>query len=74
MKDLISYRLFRDAGIEAPLVSYVWLTVNGKDHGLYMAVEDVNDGFLERVYQGEGVIYSVEREIDTSNITKESMD
>ncbi len=29
MKDLISYRLFRDAGVEAPLVSYVWLTVNG---------------------------------------------
>lgn len=74
MKDLISYRLFRDAGVEAPLVSYVWLTVNGADHGLYMAVEDVNSGFLERVYQGEGVIYKVERAIDTSSITRESMD
>lgn len=74
MKDLISYRLFRDAGVEAPLVSYVWLTVNGVDHGLYMAVEDVNEGFLERAYRGEGVIYSVERAIDTSSITRESMD
>lgn len=74
MKDLISYRLFRDAGVEAPLVSYVWLTVNGADQGLYMAVEDVSKGFLERVYQGEGVIYKVERAIDTSSITRESMD
>ena len=74
MKDLISYHLFRDAGVEAPLVSYVWLTVNGMDHGLYMAVEDVNEGFLNRVFQGEGVIYSIERTIDTSTITRESMD
>ena len=74
MKDLISYRLFRDAGVEAPLVSYVWLTVNGTDQGLYMAVEDVDKGFLNRVYRGKGVIYSVERKIDTSNITRESMD
>ena len=74
MKDLISYRLFRDAGVEAPLVSYVWLTVNGTDQGLYMAVEDINEGFLNRVYRGKGVIYSVERTIDTSNITRESMD
>ena len=74
MKDLISYSLFRDAGVEAPLVSYVWLTVNGADQGLYMAVEAVDEGFLKRAYQGEGVIYSVERTIDTSNITQESMD
>ncbi len=73
MKDLISYRQFRDAGVEAPLVSYVWLTVNGTDQGLYMAVEDINEGFLNRVYRGKGVIYSVERTIDTSNITRESM-
>ena len=74
MKDLISFRMFRDAGVEAPLVSYVWLTVNGTDQGLYMAVEDIDKGFLNRVYQGKGVIYSVERKIDTSNITRESMD
>ena len=39
-----------------------------------MAVESVNEGFLNRVYQEEGVIYSVERKIDTSGITRESMD
>lgn len=33
MKDLVSYQLFRDAGVEAPLVSYVWLTVNGTGSG-----------------------------------------
>lgn len=73
MKDLLCYQLFRDAGVEAPLVSYVWLTVNGADQGLYMAAEDVNEGFLNRVYRGEGVIYSVERRIDTSYINRESM-
>lgn len=41
MKDLLSYQLFRDVGVEAPLVSYIWLTVNGVDQGLYTAVEDV---------------------------------
>lgn len=38
-----------------------------------MAVEDVNEGFLNRAFRGEGVIYSVERTIDTSNINRESM-
>ena len=74
MKDLVSYRLFRDAGVESPLVSYVWLTVNGTDHGLYMAVEDVDKGFRKRALRGKGVIYGVERKIDTSSYTRESMD
>ncbi len=39
-----------------------------------MAVEDISEGFLNRVYQGEGVIYSVERSIDTSDITRESIE
>lgn len=73
MKDLLSYQLFRDVGVEAPLVSYIWLTVNGVDQGLYTAVEDVTEGFLNRAYRGEGMIYSVEHRIDTSNITRESM-
>ncbi len=73
MKDLVSYQLFRDAGVEAPLVSYVWVTLNGTDQGLYMAVEDVKEGFLNRAFRGEGVIYSVERTIDTSSINRESM-
>ena len=74
MKDLICYDLFRDAGVEAPLVSYVWLTVNGVDQGLYMAVEDIRKGYLNRVFQGEGVIYSVENAGAPDNITAEMVE
>ena len=73
MKDLMSYDLFRDAGIEAPLVSYVWLTVNGKDQGLYTAVEPVEDSYMNRVYQGDGVIYGVET-ARPENITREMVE
>lgn len=60
MKDTLSYALFRRFGVPAPLTSYVWLTVNGEDRGLYLAVEDLSDGFLDRNFGGEGVIYKPE--------------
>ena len=41
MKDYLSYRLMAAAGAAAPLCSYVWITVNGEDWGLYLAVEGV---------------------------------
>ncbi len=61
MKDTIAYDLFRKMNIPAPLVSYVWLTVNGEDRGLYMAIEDLDKSFLQRALHGEGVSYAVER-------------
>ncbi len=60
MKDHICYALFREAGVPAPLTSYVRLRVNGKPHGLYMAVEDISKGFLERNFTGQGVLYKPE--------------
>ena len=60
MKDHIGYKLFREVGAPSSLTSYVWLTINGKDHGLYLAVEDMNESFLNRNYDGEGVIYEPE--------------
>ena len=62
MKDYLSYEIFRRAGVNAPLVSYVWLTVNGQDHGLYIAIEDMSESYLERTVQGEGVLYKPETE------------
>ena len=35
-------------GVASPLVSYCYITVNGEDWGLYLAVEAVEDSFLER--------------------------
>ena len=62
MKDYLSYTIFREAGAEAPLTSYVWLTINGEDYGLYLAVEDVSDSYLERNHDGEGELYKPETE------------
>ena len=60
MKDYISYWIFRQAGAPSPLTSYVWLTVNGEDRGLYLAIEDESESFVNREYDGEGVIYKPE--------------
>lgn len=50
MKDFLVYQLMADFGVAAPLCSYVYITVNGEDWGLYLAVEGIEDGFLSRNY------------------------
>ena len=50
MKDFLSYQLMAAAGAAAPLCSYGWITVNGEDWGLYLAVEGVEESFLLRNY------------------------
>ena len=50
MKDYLSYQLMREAGVPSPLCSYAYITINGEDWGLYLAVEDVEDAFLQRNY------------------------
>ena len=57
MKDYLAYRLMDVFGVDTPLCSYVWVMVNGEDWGLYLAVEAVEDSFMERVYGGEGDLY-----------------
>lgn len=34
MREYLSYWLFRRMGVDAPLASYAWLTINGQDQGL----------------------------------------
>ncbi|WP_049946183.1 CotH kinase family protein [Butyrivibrio sp. WCD2001] len=48
MKDYLAYKLMGEFGVDAPLVSYTYITVNGEDWGLYLAVEAVEGSFLER--------------------------
>lgn len=50
MKDYLTYRLMASFGVAAPLCSYVYITVNGQDWGLYLAVEGLEDSFLQRSY------------------------
>ncbi|MBP5276311.1 MAG: CotH kinase family protein [Lachnospiraceae bacterium] len=50
MKDYIAYKLMNEFGADAPLASFCYITVNGEDWGLYLAVEAVEDSFLQRNY------------------------
>ncbi len=50
MKDYLCYQMMAAAGADAPLCSYVYITVNGADWGLYLAVEGVEESFLKRNY------------------------
>ena len=58
MKDYLTYQMMRQFGVAAPLCSYVYITVNGEDWGLYLAVEAVEDSFLLRNYGSDcGELY-----------------
>ncbi|MDD6275982.1 MAG: CotH kinase family protein, partial [Clostridia bacterium] len=50
MKDYLVYSLMGDFGVASPLCSYVNISVNGETFGLYLAVEGVEESFLERNY------------------------
>ena len=58
MKDYLTYQLMREFGADAPLCSYSYITVNGDDWGLYLAVEGVEESFLQRNYGSDyGQLY-----------------
>ena len=58
MKDYLTYRMMHDFGVPAPLTSFVYITVNGEDWGLYLAVEGVENAFLLRNYgKNHGELY-----------------
>lgn len=58
MKDYLTYTMMNRFGVDSPLCSYVYITVNGEDWGLYLAVEGVEDSFLERNYGSDhGELY-----------------
>lgn len=58
MKDYLTYRMMREFGADAPLCSYVNITVNGEAWGLYLAVESIEEAFLERNYGSDhGELY-----------------
>ena len=50
MKDYLTYQMMAQMGVASPLCSYVNITVNGEDWGLYLAVEGVEEAFLQRNY------------------------
>lgn len=57
MRDYLCYTMMNYAGVSSPLCSFAYITVNGEDWGLYLAVEAVEDSFLERNYDSTGNLY-----------------
>lgn len=58
LKDYLSYEMMREMGVAAPLCSYVDISVNGEDWGLYLAVEGIEESFLKRNYGSDtGALY-----------------
>ncbi len=58
MKDYLTYQMMAEMGVASPLCSYVYITVNGEDWGLYLALEGVEDSFLQRNYGSDyGELY-----------------
>ena len=60
IKDYLSYQLFNYMGVDAPLASFANITINGEAWGLYLAVEDVGESFLERTDNSDAELYKPE--------------
>ncbi len=60
VKEYIAYDIFNYLGVETPYCTFANITVNGENYGCYLALEAMEDAFLERVYQSEGELYKPE--------------
>ena len=50
MREYISYRIMGEMGIPVPATSNTHITINGEEWGLYLAVEPIDEVFLERTF------------------------
>lgn len=63
MKEYLSYDLFEYIGIKTPVYAFTDITVNGETWGFYLAVETMEEDFVERTYGTEhGELYKPESE------------
>ncbi|MDL2318593.1 CotH kinase family protein [Eubacteriales bacterium OttesenSCG-928-A19] len=58
LKDYLCYVLMDEFDAYGPLCSFIWITVNGEDWGLYLAVEGIEESFAQRTFGSDyGLIY-----------------
>lgn len=75
MKDYISYSLMREMGADAPLCSYIDVKLNGENFGLYLAVEGIEESFVQRNYGTDyGNLYKPETQNGFGNINFDKED
>jgi spore coat protein CotH len=58
MKDFVSYEMMEQMGLPTPSHSYMYVTVNGEDYGLFLGVEQVEETFLAKEFNdNSGFLY-----------------
>ncbi len=58
LKNFTAYRLMERLGVPAPLRAFAWVTVNGRPHGLFLAVEEPEEAFARRSFgPNHGMLY-----------------
>ena len=58
LKTYMVYEMMAFMGVPAPLCSYTWVTVNGEDWGLFLAVEEPEEAFARRNFGNDyGKLY-----------------
>lgn len=57
MKEYLSYDIMSYIGVDAPLFAFADIQVNGEAWGFYLAVEDIDSGYLARAKGDEGELY-----------------
>lgn len=71
LKTWLAYDMMEFMEVPAPLRSYVWVTVNGQDWGLFLAVEEPEEAFARRNFGNEyGKLYKP----DYSSLKAENAD
>lgn len=72
MREYLALEVLREMGAKVPLVSFATLTINGEAAGLYLCVEAIEDGFLNRVFgNNDGNLYKAE--IDSTLLNETSL-
>ena len=59
MREVLSYQVFREAGVEAPRAVHAELQLNGEPLGLFALVEDIDDRFIADRFRdrGRGILF-----------------
>ena len=58
LKNYMTYDMMSFMGVPSPLTSYVWVTINQKNWGLFLAIEEPEEAFVRRNYgKDHGILY-----------------
>jgi spore coat protein H len=61
MREYITYSICKDMGLATPEFAFAKVSINGEYHGLYLAVEDIGDSYLENNFgDTTGELYKAE--------------